>query len=159
MIELECNAERDFAVPHGTILTIVIDVDGSWDCVDMVDTNATFTAEVDPGLVPVQVNQVFPTGQAGIFAGNDMASPQPVTDSGNILKISGSVTVTGPIGFEDGSIIPASLDATVMATIPAPTFGQWWGYGIVAASLGLLAVFALRNRSVRAAVSVRSGRR
>ncbi len=144
-------------MPHGTILTIVIDVDGSWDRVDRVDTNATFTAEVDPGLVPVQLNQVFPTGQAGIFAGNEMASPQPVTDGGNTLKISGSVTVTGPIGFEYGSTIPASLDATVMATIPAPTFGQGWGYGIVAASLGLLAVFALRNRSVGAAVSLLSG--
>jgi hypothetical protein len=156
VIELECKAERDFVVDHGTILSIVIDVDASWSSTDMVDTNAIFTAEVEPDLDPVQVNQVFPTGQAGVFSGSAVAPLQPVVESGNTVKVSANVMATGPPGFIYNVTIVSSIDATVIPTTPAPTFDDRRDYLIVVASLGLLATFALRKRFVRAASSGRS---
>ncbi len=149
LIQLECIAERDFAVLVGTPTVVVIDVDGNWSSPDVIDVNAVFRVEVDPGFTPVQVVQGFSASTGGTFSGSAASPPQPAIEAGNTLRVSGNIDFLGPSGFRIDTEFVASIDGQVIPTIPVPTFGRWQGHAAVGLGLLLLAVWALRRRSLQ----------
>lgn len=113
------------------------------------DVNAVFSVEVDPGFTPVQVVQGFSASTGGTFSGSAASPPQPAIEAGNTLRVSGNIDFLGPSGFRIDTEFVASIDGQVIPTIPVPTFGRWQGHAAVGLGLLLLAVWALRRRSLQ----------